>query len=152
MNYKIQFLQGHDELKVREFINQEWRENHVLAKSKDLFDWQYMNKDGSYNFIVAKLGNNIIGILGFIPTKKYDIVGPICETGDFLAKDRLLSLEAGAVLAVTGAGAYGFTMSSNYNSRPRASEVMVSGNNHQLIRKRETVEALYADEILWQDK
>ena len=85
-------------------------------------------------------------------TKPWDIVGAICETGDFLAKDRLLSLEAGAVLAVTGAGAYGFTMSSNYNSRPRASEVMVSGNNHQLIRKRETVEALYADEILWQDK
>ena len=85
-------------------------------------------------------------------TKPWDIVGAICETGDFLAKDRLLSLEAGAVLAVTGAGAYGFTMSSNYNSRPRASEVMVSGNNHQLIRKRETVEALYADEILWQHK
>lgn len=84
-------------------------------------------------------------------TKAWDIVGAICETGDFLAKDRLLSLAKGDTLAITGAGAYGFAMSSNYNSRPRASEVMVSGDSHQLIRKRETVEALYADEILWQD-
>lgn len=80
----------------------------------------------------------------------WDIVGAICETGDFLAKDRLLSLATGDVLAITGAGAYGFTMSSNYNSRPRASEVMVADDRHQLIRKRETIEALYADETLWQ--
>ena len=80
----------------------------------------------------------------------WDIVGAICETGDFLAKDRLLSLATGDILAITGAGAYGFTMSSNYNSRPRAAEVMVSGSNHQLIRKRESFESLYADEALWQ--
>ena len=85
-------------------------------------------------------------------TQPWDIVGAICETGDFLAKDRLLSLAAGDVLAITGAGAYGFTMSSNYNSRPRASEVMVADDSHQLIRKRETIEALYADELLWQGK
>lgn len=84
-------------------------------------------------------------------TKAWDIVGAICETGDFLAKDRLLSLATGDILAITGAGAYGFTMSSNYNSRPRASEVMVAGDRHQLIRKREMIEALYADETLWQD-
>ncbi|WAI88848.1 Diaminopimelate decarboxylase [Psychrobacter sp. SC65A.3] len=83
-------------------------------------------------------------------TEPWDIVGAICETGDFLAKDRLLSLSTGDILAITGAGAYGFTMSSNYNSRPRASEVMVADDRHQLIRKRETVEALYADEVLWQ--
>ena len=80
----------------------------------------------------------------------WDIVGAICETGDFLAKDRLLSLGKDDILAITGAGAYGFTMSSNYNSRPRASEVMVAGDRHQLIRKRESIEALYADEVLWQ--
>lgn len=85
-------------------------------------------------------------------TKAWDIVGAICETGDFLAKDRLLSLNTGDVLAITGAGAYGFTMSSNYNSRPRASEVMVLEDRHQLIRKRETIESLYADEVLWQDE
>ena len=85
-------------------------------------------------------------------TQPWDIVGAICETGDFLAKDRLLSLAAGDVLAITGAGAYGFTMSSNYNSRPRASEVMVADDSHQLIRKREIIEALYADEVLWQGK
>ena len=84
-------------------------------------------------------------------TKAWDIVGAICETGDFLAKNRLLSLAEGDILAITGAGAYGFTMSSNYNSRPRASEVMVSEDRHQLIRKRETIESLYADEVLWQD-
>ena len=82
----------------------------------------------------------------------WDIVGAICETGDFLAKDRLLALATGDILAITGAGAYGFTMSSNYNSRGRASEVMVADEHHQLIRKRETLEALYADEMLWQDK
>ena len=85
-------------------------------------------------------------------TQAWDIVGAICETGDFLAKDRLLSLATGDTLAITGAGAYGFTMSSNYNSRPRASEVMVADDRHQLIRKRETFEGLYADETLWQDK
>ena len=85
-------------------------------------------------------------------TQPWDIVGAICETGDFLAKDRLLSLATGDILAITGAGAYGFTMSSNYNSRGRASEVMVADDHHQLIRKRETLEALYADEMLWQDK
>ena len=83
-------------------------------------------------------------------TQPWDIVGAICETGDFLAKDRLLSLAKDDILAITGAGAYGFTMSSNYNSRPRASEVMVSDDRHQLIRKRESIEALYADEMLWQ--
>ena len=81
----------------------------------------------------------------------WDIVGAICETGDFLAKERLLSLATGDILAITGAGAYGFTMSSNYNSRPRAAEVMVSGKSHQLISKRETIEDLYANESLWQD-
>ena len=83
-------------------------------------------------------------------TQPWDIVGAICETGDFLAKDRLLSLATGDTLAITGAGAYGFTMSSNYNSRGRASEVMVADDRHQLIRKRESIEALYADEVLWQ--
>lgn len=83
-------------------------------------------------------------------TQPWDIVGAICETGDFLAKDRLLSLATGDILAITGAGAYGFTMSSNYNSRGRASEVMVSEDSHQLIRKRESLEELYANETLWQ--
>lgn len=85
-------------------------------------------------------------------TKTWDIVGAICETGDFLAKDRVLALAEGDILAITGAGAYGFTMSSNYNSRPRASEVMVAQSQQQLIRKRETIEDLYRDEMRWQDQ
>jgi len=78
----------------------------------------------------------------------YDVVGPVCETGDFLGKDRELSLRAGDLLAVRSSGAYGFTMSSNYNSRPRAAEVMVDGDQFHLIRERETIESLFAGEKL----
>ncbi len=78
--------------------------------------------------------------------KQYDIVGPVCETGDFLGKERMLTIEAGSLLAVCSAGAYGFTMSSNYNSRPRAAEVMVDGAEMYVIRKRETIKSLYAGE------
>jgi diaminopimelate decarboxylase len=68
---------------------------------------------------------------------QWDVVGPVCETGDFLGKSRLLTLSPGDVLAMFGAGAYGFTMSSNYNSRPRAAEIMVDGDEMYLIRSRE---------------
>ncbi len=68
----------------------------------------------------------------------WDIVGPVCETGDFLGKDRELTLHQGDLLALSGAGAYGFTMSSNYNSRPRAAELMVDGEQVHLVRERET--------------
>ncbi len=78
--------------------------------------------------------------------RQWDVVGPVCETGDFLGKDRLLALKPNDVLAVTGAGAYGFTMASNYNSRPRAAEVLVDGNDYHIIRERETVAALWAGE------
>jgi diaminopimelate decarboxylase len=70
---------------------------------------------------------------------KWDIVGPVCETGDFLGKERTLALSQGDLLAMFGAGAYGFTMSSNYNSRPRAAEVMVDGSSTYLVRQRETL-------------
>jgi diaminopimelate decarboxylase len=81
----------------------------------------------------------------------YDIVGPICETGDFLGKDRQLSIKPGDLLAIFSSGAYGFTMSSNYNSRPRAAEVMVDGDKIHLVRARETIESLYAGEQVIQD-
>jgi diaminopimelate decarboxylase len=68
----------------------------------------------------------------------WDVVGPVCETGDFLGKNRELNLAQGDLLALSGAGAYGFTMSSNYNSRPRACEVMVDGDQAHLVRERET--------------
>ncbi len=74
----------------------------------------------------------------------WQIVGPICESGDFLGHDRELALEAGDLLAILSAGAYGMTMSSNYNTRPRVAEVMVDGDQVHLIRRRETVEELYA--------
>ena len=81
-------------------------------------------------------------------TRRYDVVGPICETGDFLGKDRELNISPGDLLAVRAAGAYGFTMSSNYNSRPRAAEVMVDGERFYVVRRRETVAELYAGETV----
>ncbi|MDH1109715.1 diaminopimelate decarboxylase [Pseudomonas otitidis] len=80
--------------------------------------------------------------------QRYDLVGPICETGDFLAKDRDLALAEGDLLAVCSAGAYGFVMSSNYNTRGRAAEVMVDGEQAYEVRRRETLEELYAGESL----
>ncbi len=78
-----------------------------------------------------------------------DVVGPICETGDFLARDRELpALDQGDLLAIGAAGAYGFAMSSNYNTRPRAAEVLVTGDRFQVIRARETLEQLLANEIV----
>ena len=81
-------------------------------------------------------------------TRRYDIVGPICETGDFLAKDRELALAEGDLLAVCSAGAYGFVMSSNYNTRGRAAEVLVDGDQAFEVRRRESVQELYAGESL----
>lgn len=89
-------------------------------------------------------------------TRSYDVVGPICETGDFLGKDRDLCLARGDLLAVRSAGAYGFTMSSNYNTRNRCAEVMVDGGQFYLIRRRETfadqmaLESLLPDQV-WSD-
>ena len=81
-------------------------------------------------------------------TRVYDIVGPVCESSDFLARERPLALREGDLLAVMSAGAYGMTMSSNYNSRPRAAEVMVDGSALHLIRARETVAELLVREFL----
>ncbi|KGJ92220.1 diaminopimelate decarboxylase [Thalassotalea sp. ND16A] len=81
-------------------------------------------------------------------TQNYDVVGPVCETGDFLGKNRDLAIAAGDLLVVRSAGAYGFTMSSNYNSRPRVAEVMVDGDSSHLIRKRESIESLWQGEAI----
>lgn len=78
--------------------------------------------------------------------KVYDLVGPICETGDFLGKDRELNLEQGDILAIRSAGAYGFTMSSNYNTRGRAVELMVDNETVHVIRPREQIEQLFSTE------
>lgn len=78
--------------------------------------------------------------------RRYDVVGPVCESSDFIARDRELAVTAGDLLAVRSAGAYGFAMSSNYNSRPRACEVMVDGEATHLIRSRETIADLFARE------
>jgi len=81
----------------------------------------------------------------------YDLVGPICETGDFLGRQRELTLREGSLLAVRSSGAYGFSMASNYNSRPRAAEVMVDGDRVRLVRRRETLAELYAGEAVLPD-
>jgi diaminopimelate decarboxylase len=79
---------------------------------------------------------------------RYDIVGPVCESADFLAKDRTLAVAGGDLLAIMSAGAYGMVMSSNYNSRPRPAEVMVDGASSWLVRTRENVASLFASERL----
>lgn len=83
-----------------------------------------------------------------VEAKTWDIVGAICETGDFLGKERELAIQENDNLAVLGAGAYGFVMSSNYNSRGRAAEVMVDADQSYVIRKRETIESLWENESL----
>ena len=82
------------------------------------------------------------------PEQVWDIVGPVCETGDFLGKDRVLKLSQGDLLAIRSSGAYGFSMSSNYNSRPRVAELMVDGNQVHLIRERESIAQLWTGEHL----
>ena len=79
-------------------------------------------------------------------TGVYDVVGPICESADFLARERRLAPRPGGLLAIMSAGAYGMAMSSNYNTRPRPAEVMVSGSEVHLVRRRETVGEMFAQE------
>ena len=94
--------------------------------------------------VPAKLRSDLVAEI-------YDVVGPVCETGDFLGKQRELKIAEGDLLAIRSAGAYGFTMSSNYNSRPRAAEVMVDGAELHLVRERESIASLYAGERVLQD-
>jgi diaminopimelate decarboxylase len=82
---------------------------------------------------------------------KYDVVGPVCESGDWLGRDRELAIEPGDLLAICSAGAYGFVMSSNYNTRPRAAEIMVDGERARLVREREDVKQLFAGESILPD-
>ncbi len=79
--------------------------------------------------------------------KLYDVVGPVCESGDFFGKERLLAINEGDLLAILNVGAYGFSMSSHYNSRPRPPEIMIDGNKAYIIRKRESVEDLFKNEL-----
>ena len=81
-----------------------------------------------------------------VPSEIYDVVGPVCESADTLGRDRQLAVQAGDLLAIMDAGAYGFSMSSNYNSRPRAAEILVDGEHAALIRRRETLDELMTHE------
>lgn len=120
-------------------------------------------KQGDKNFAIVDAAMNdlmrpalygawqeIIPVQQKVAGKKqlYDVVGPICETGDFLGKDRELNIQQNDLLAIRSSGAYGFTMSSNYNSRTRIAEVMVDGDMMHLIRQRETIESLFKNEHL----
>lgn len=89
-----------------------------------------------------------VGDGGGVARATYDVVGPVCESGDWLARDRELAIAPGDLLAIRTAGAYGFTMSSNYNTRPRAAEVLVDGGQMHLVRARESIEDLLRGETL----
>ncbi|AIL32106.1 diaminopimelate decarboxylase [Basilea psittacipulmonis] len=124
---------------------------------------QYIKQTGEYEFAIVDAAMNdlirptlydayhqIIPLVQkeHIATKVYDVVGPVCETGDWLGKKRPLAIEEKDYLAVVSAGAYGFTMSSQYNSRPRVAEVLVDNDQYHLIRRRETLADLYAQEVM----
>ena len=127
-----------------------------------LTEVEYIKNSTEKNFVIINAAMNDLmrpalygafhEIINLSPTnsenKYYDIVGPVCETGDFLGKDRLLSAEEGNILAVFDAGAYGMSMSSNYNSRPKASEILIDDDKLHLIRKRETFADLINGEQL----
>jgi diaminopimelate decarboxylase len=83
-----------------------------------------------------------------IASTLYDIVGPVCESGDWLGRDRKLAVEQGDLLAILSAGAYGFVMASNYNTRPKPAEIMVDGKKTYVIRARENVTDLFASETI----
>ncbi|MDF0534984.1 diaminopimelate decarboxylase [Shewanella yunxiaonensis] len=109
--------------------------------------------DGAMNDLIrpALYGawQKIIPVRQYRSTPKvYDIVGPVCETGDFLGKSRELSIRKGDLLAVRSSGAYGFVMSSNYNTRPRVAEIMVDGDSHYVVRERENLQQLWQGEHL----
>ena len=106
--------------------------------------------------IINKLKIGVAGAAGFVGRyliealieKNYDVVGPVCETGDFLGKDRFMSAEEKNILAILDVGAYGMSMSSNYNSRPKVPEIIVDDNKCHLIKNRESFSDLINSEKL----
>ncbi len=123
---------------------------------------EYLKHSDAKNFAIVDAGMNdlmrpalydawqeIVPLqTGKAPAQTYDVVGPVCESGDFLGRDRTLAISAGDLLAVRSAGAYGSSMSSNYNTRPRAAEVMVDGAAFHVVRRRETIEEMLMPESL----
>ncbi len=125
-----------------------------------LTEVEYLKTSSDKNFCIVNAAMNDLmrpalyeAYHAIVPTQTsnvsprlYDVVGPVCESGDWLGKDRMLAISEGDVLAILSAGAYGFVMASNYNTRGRAAEVMIDGNQAFLVRERETVSSLYEKE------
>ncbi|WP_320824512.1 diaminopimelate decarboxylase [Reinekea sp.] len=124
---------------------------------------EYLKSNDEHHFAIVDAGMNDLirpslyqAWMDIVPVNRaavgqqasWDVVGPICETGDFLGKSRALSLQAGDLLAVMSAGAYGFVMASNYNTRPRPAEILVSKDHSQVVRSRETIQSLWALETI----
>jgi len=124
---------------------------------------EYLKSNDEHHFAIVDAGMNDLirpslyqAWMDIVPVNKasvgqqasWDVVGPICETGDFFGKGRALSLQAGDLLAVMSAGAYGFVMASNYNSRGRPAEILVSQGHVQVVRQRETMESLWSLEAI----
>ena len=123
---------------------------------------EYVKPTEAKNFVIVDAAMNDLlrptlysawhGVVPVVPRTETpihcDVVGPVCESGDWLARDRQLAVREGDLLAIESAGAYGMVMASNYNTRPRAAEIMVDGNTHHLIRHRETIADLFAGECL----
>ncbi len=120
---------------------------------------EYLKRNGERRFAVVDAAMNDLmrpalydawhGVLPLrrrrdVAEQRYDVVGPVCESGDWLARDRALAIDEGDLLAIASAGAYGMAMASNYNTRPRAVEVLVDGSTAHVVRERESVESLFA--------
>jgi len=120
---------------------------------------EYLKRNGERRFAIVDAAMNDLmrpalyeayhGVLPVrqrddVEARRYDVVGPVCESGDWLARDRSLAIEEGDLLAIASAGAYGMAMASNYNTRPRAVELLVDGAQMQVVRERESVESLFA--------
>ncbi len=125
-----------------------------VLSTKQNGDKHFAIVDGAMNDLIRpslySAWQNIIPVntQSDVQAQVYDVVGPVCETGDFLGKSRQLAIKANDLLAVRSSGAYGFVMASNYNSRPRPAEVMVDGELHHLVREREKLSQLWQGEQL----
>lgn len=124
------------------YVKETARKNFIIIDAA-MNDLARPSLYGAYHNIVP-----VTKVAGSRPLNKADIVGPVCESGDFLGKGRTLSVKAGELIAVMGAGAYGFAMSSNYNSRPRSAEILVKDRRAYLVRKRENYRDLIRGEVI----
>jgi diaminopimelate decarboxylase len=144
---RVEYLK-HNEDKAFAIVDAAMNDLMRPAMYESFHDMVKVNEDNPPKVNVNTIDNRINNTTNNASANTYDIVGPVCETGDWLGKNRQLHLESGDIIAILSAGAYGMSMASNYNTRPRAAEVLVKDGAMCLIRKRETLDDLLQAERL----